>query len=72
MSSHYASTLVCTCGCGAPLRVSDYGPVCTCSCAAEAKAATLAQQIHELRLEREAIERRLCELIEASLYGSAA
>lgn len=55
----------CTCGCGAHLETSEYGPVCTCQCEAELKPHTAAQEIYELRGRLEAIELELRTLTEA-------
>ena len=53
----------CACGCGSPMVASEYGPVCTCECEAELKPKTTAQEIHDLRVQQVALERRLHELV---------
>ena len=62
----------CTCGCGATLEASEFGPVCTCGCEDEQKPKTIAQEIHNLQVRQAEIEHRLHELIEAGLRQPAA
>ena len=62
----------CTCGCGATLEASEFGPVCTCGCEDEQKPKTIAQEIHNLQVRQAEIDHRLHELIEAGLREPAA
>jgi hypothetical protein len=72
MTANGEKEQTCTCGCGAPLESSDFGPVCTCGCPEEEKPQTVAQQIHDLQVQQADIDRRLHELIEAGLRQPAA
>ena len=67
MTANVEKEQTCTCGCGAILEASDFGPVCTCGCDEEQKPKTIAQEIHDLQVRQAEIDRRLHELIEAGL-----
>lgn len=70
MTAVAATAQPCTCGCGAHLEATEYGPVCTCQCQEDQKPDTIAQQIYALRAQREAIDHRIGEL--TTTQGQAA
>lgn len=72
MTANGEKEQTCTCGCGATLEASEFGPVCACGCEDELKPKTIAQQIHNLQVQQAEIDRRLHELIEAGLRQPAA
>jgi hypothetical protein len=72
MTANGEKEQTCTCGCGATLEPSEFGPVCTCGCEDEQKPKTIAQEIHNLQVRQAEIDRRLHELIEAGLRQPAA
>ena len=71
MTAKVEEEQTCTCGCGATLETSDYGPICACGCDEEQKPKTIAQEIHDLQIRQAEIDQRLHELIEVGLRQPA-